>query len=102
MNSIIMKVLFTISFYFQNLLSQLDNLPTEILHKAEHESRLHSKDKMRQGKLAMNEQNLFTMLEKQLKNHFTKTHIKPRKSRGKPKMKIISLFSVATIHKPNS
>lgn len=80
----------------QNLLSLLDNLPTNILHSAEHESRLHRKEKMRQGKHAMNEQNMFTMLEKQLRNHFTKTP-KPRKSsRGKARMRLLSLFSMAT------
>lgn len=81
---------------FQNLLSQLDSLPTEILHSAEFESRLHRREKMRQGKLAMNEQNLFKMLEKQLKNHFSKTPKPRRRSRGKPKMKVVSLFSMAT------
>ena len=49
---------------------------------------------MRQGKLAMNEQNLFKMLEKQLRNHFSKTAKPKKKSRGKPKMKIVSLFSM--------
>lgn len=82
-------------FPFQNLLSQLDNLPTEILHSAEHETRLHRRDKLRQGRVAMNEQNLFKMLEQQLKNHFTKTPKPKRKSRGKPKMRVVSLFSMA-------
>jgi hypothetical protein len=50
---------------------------------------------MKQGKLAMNEQNLFKMLEKQLKNHFSKTPKPRRRSRGKPKMRIVSLFSMA-------
>lgn len=77
-------------------MSQLDNLPTEILYSAERESRLHRRDKMRQGKFAMNEQNLFKMLEKQLKNHFSKTAKPRRRSRGKPKMRIVSLFSMAT------
>ena len=74
-------------------------LPTEILHSAERESRLHRKDKMKQGKLAMNEQNLFKMLENQLRNHFTKTFTKPRKSRGKSKMKAISMFSLGAHRK---
>lgn len=78
----------------QNLLSQLDTLPTEILHTAEHESRLHRRDKMRKGKLAMNEQNLFKMLENQLRNHFTKTQ-KPRKSRNKQKLKSSCLAAMA-------
>lgn len=84
---------------FQNLLSQLDNLPTEILHASERECRLHRRDKMRQGRIAMNEQNLFKMLEQQLKNHFTKT-AKPRKSRGKAKLKIAALLSAATSPRP--
>lgn len=82
------------SLIFQNLLSQLDTLPTEILHSAERETRLHRRDKMRQGKLAMSEQNLFKMLEQQLRNHFTNPS-KPKKSR-KSKMKILSKFAMAT------
>ena len=86
-------------FQFQSLLSQLDNLPTEILHAAERECRLHRRDKMRQGKLAMNEQNLFKMLEQQLKNHFTKTP-KSKKSRGKAKMKNFAMFLAASMPRP--
>jgi hypothetical protein len=82
-------------------LSQLDGLNSEILRSAENESRLHRRDKMRQGKLAMNEQNLFKMLEKQLKNHFSKTAKPRRRSRGKAKMRIVSLFSMATTKKTN-
>lgn len=86
---------------FQTLLGQLDTLPVDILHTAEHESRIHRRNKMRLGKLAMNEQNLCHFLEKQLKNHFTPT-FKPKRRRKKSSskmrasMKSVSLFSMAT------
>ncbi|KAL7039565.1 hypothetical protein ACKWTF_000026 [Chironomus riparius] len=67
-----------------DLLSQLDTLPIDILHSAEYESRVHRRDKLRLGKLAMNEQNLCQFLEKQLRNHFTPTFQPKRKrKRGK-------------------
>ena len=68
----------------KDLLSQLDTLPLDILHLAEYESRIHRRDKMRLGKLAMNEQNLCQFLEKQLRNHFTPT-FQPKRKRKKGK-----------------
>jgi hypothetical protein len=59
---------------------------------------------LRQGRVAMNEQNLFKMLEKQLKNHFTKT-FKPKqpkkksKRRRKSKIKTVSLVSMIGLKK---
>lgn len=90
-----------ISFRFKALLGQLDTLPVDILHAAEHESRIHRRNKMRLGKLAMNEQNLCQFLEKQLKNHFTPTFQPRRKrrkaaARGRASLKSVRLFSMAT------
>mgnify|MGYP003536251279 FL=1 len=80
----------------QTLLGQLDTLPVDVLHAAEHESRIHRRNKMRLGRLAMNEQNLCEFLEKQLKNHFTPTFQpkkKRKKTRGQATLKLISVCS---------
>ncbi|KAG5676297.1 hypothetical protein PVAND_006144 [Polypedilum vanderplanki] len=68
------------------LLGQLDTLPVDILHAAEHESRIHRRNKMRLGKLAICEQNLCQFLEKQLKNHFTPT-FQPKRRRKRQQQK---------------
>lgn len=91
------------------LLGQLDTLPVDILHAAEHESRIHRRNKMRLGRLAMNEQNLCQFLEKQLRNHFTPT-FQPNKRRrrkhhrsGQASLKLVGLCSSMTTksHKEN-
>lgn len=78
-------------------MGQLDTLPVDILHAAEHDARIIRRNKMRLGKLAMCEQNLCLFLEKQLKNHFTPT-FQPKRKRKKPKgksgMKMASAFRV--------
>jgi hypothetical protein len=82
-----------------DLLGQLDTLPVDILHAAEYESRVQRRNKMRLGKLAMNEQNLCQFLEKQLKNHFTPTFQPKRKRKKQQQMQRARFLSkFTTLH----
>lgn len=96
----------SVYIFLQHLLNQLDTLPTDILHIAELESRNYRKNKLRVAKASMKEQNLFTREKGKLENHFKPTKLpkksKATKGKSKMKMRIVSLFSIATsksIHK---
>ncbi|CAO1413909.1 unnamed protein product [Diamesa serratosioi] len=82
-----------------HLLNQLDTLPSEILDVAELESRNYRKNKLRVAKASMKEQNLFSREKDKLENHFKPTKLPKKKvTKGKMKMKmrIVSMFSIAT------
>lgn len=94
-----------ILYFVQHLLNQLDTLPTDILHIAELESRNYRKNKLRVAKASMKQQNLFTREKEKLENHFKSTKLPKKKNnktttttkgKSRMKMRIVSMFSIAT------